>query len=101
MFEVSDIGDYKTKLDQLTRIGNDLARWASSQYKSKKVTLVQQKDITGRASELLGIVGNLRMEVSHMAGRLSERLNIEKTIQEERVRLGEPRVPTFAEALKA
>lgn len=94
-------GDYKKKLDLLTAIGNDLVRWASSQYKSKKATLVQKKDVTSKAAELLSIVSSLRMEVSYMDGRLSERLHIEEAISTETGQSEVSGVPTFAEVLKS
>lgn len=94
-------GDYRQKLDLLTIIGNDLARRESSQYKSKKVTLAQQKEVNSKVTELRDIVTSLRMEVSFMAGRLAERVSIENVISDESGLADAPRVPSFAEALKS
>lgn len=43
VYESADTGDYRSKLERLTAIGDDLIRWASSQYKSKKLNLQQKK----------------------------------------------------------
>lgn len=94
-------GDYKQKLDALADIGNDLARWASSQYKSKKFTLIQQKEVSNKATEIREIVTSLRMELSFMAGRLSERISIERQIGEETGQAAVSGFPRFAEAVKS
>lgn len=73
-------GDYKGKYKRIKYLINDLIRWGNSQYKSKKVNNIQLTEIRNKLAMVTELVSSVELDTHFMAGRLSERVNIEKAI---------------------
>lgn len=69
-----------------------MSQWAVSQHKSKKISLIKQKEVERKVDEMLILVNGLEKETSFMAGRLAERVSVEKVLSDGAGRVDSPSV---------
>lgn len=74
--------DFRGKFKGIKRICSDLVRWATSQYKSKKINNLQLGEVKTKVADISELLEGLERETHFMAGRLTERIDLQEKIVE-------------------
>lgn len=93
--------DYlRRQFAELKKISAGMTKWATGQYKSKKILISQQNEIVRNMESLSALTNSLEMKMSYLQGRLDERTKIKEAYGSGPGGVEPSRPPTFAEKVK-